>query len=118
MPDTREITEARPTEPSSTRHSVIVCVFNIVLFPIGALIMGVGILLLVNPAVTKYIDPEFFHYYDVPVAIIICGVIFMMLTCVGCCGIGKDSRCLHGAQFFILLVILLGTFVKNRVSAC
>jgi len=83
-------------------------IFNFIFWCAGAAVLGIGIWLLVDAnALQEFTDVvEFDVYAAGPIIFIVAGAVMLVFGFFGCCGAIKESTCLLGTYFTMLLVIL------------
>jgi len=83
-------------------------IFNFIFWCAGAAVLGIGIWLLVDAnALQEFTDVvEFDVYAAGPIIFIVAGAVMLVFGFFGCCGAIKESTCLLGTYFTMLLIIL------------
>jgi len=83
-------------------------IFNFIFWCAGAAVLGIGIWLLVDAnALQEFTEVvEFDVYAAGPIIFIVAGAVMLVFGFFGCCGAIKESTCLLGTYFTMLLIIL------------
>merc|ERR1740128_677204 len=82
---------------------MIVC--NILFSVAGLLLIGIGAYTQIQAS--DYLNFLGNGYVNTPIFIIIVGGVILLISILGCCGAGKESKCLIYTYSVILLVIVL-----------
>lgn len=93
---------------------IMLILFNIIFWLSGAALLGVGIWVLVDNSLVKYID--FFAAVDESGALlkyaayilIAVGCFVLVVGFCGCCGAIRESQCLLGLYIFFLVIVMAG----------
>jgi len=83
-------------------------IFNFIFWCAGAAVLGIGIWLYVDAnALQEFTDVVDFDVYAAgPIIFIVAGAVMLVFGFFGCCGAIKESTCLLGTYFTMLLIIL------------
>ncbi|XP_078671337.1 tetraspanin-8-like [Branchiostoma floridae x Branchiostoma belcheri] len=89
-------------------------IFNFIFWIAGAVLLGVGIWLRVDPAVAEVVSGELnmTWFYNACYVLIAAGVITMIVGFLGCCGAIKESKCM-----LMTFAILLGLLFVIELAA-
>lgn len=83
-------------------------IFNFVFWCAGAAVLGIGIWLEVDStALDEFTEVVDFDIYGAgPIVFIVAGAVMLVFGFFGCCGAIKESTCLLGTYFTMLLIVL------------
>ncbi|XP_078586603.1 tetraspanin-8-like [Branchiostoma floridae x Branchiostoma japonicum] len=89
-------------------------IFNFIFWVAGAVLLGVGIWLRVDPGVAQVVSGELnmTWFYNACYVLIAAGVITMIVGFLGCCGAIKESKCM-----LMTFAILLGLLFVIELAA-
>lgn len=89
---------------------VLMIVFNFIFFLGGVGLLGVGIY--VHLKIGDYVELSTVKYVTGSIIIIIVGAVIAVIAFFGCCGAMKESKCLLGT-FFVLMLLVFGLEVAG-----
>lgn len=89
---------------------ILLFVFNFIFFLGGVGLLGVGIY--VHLKIGDYVELSTVKYVTGSIIIIVVGAIIAVISFFGCCGAIKESRCLLGT-FFALMLLMFGLEVAG-----
>lgn len=89
---------------------ILLFAFNLIFFLGGVGLLGVGIY--VQLKIGDYVELSSVKYVTGPIIIIAVGAVIAVIAFFGCCGAIKESRCLLGT-FFALMLLIFGLEVAG-----
>lgn len=101
---------------------IILIIFNFVFWLSGAALLGIGIWLLVDPSIGRFVEVIQLSAEDPYIKtgsyiLIGIGAFIFIVGFFGCCGAIKESKCMLGLYIFFLVIVMAGELAAGILVA-